>query len=34
MASTYTIESLLQPAVELYTVLACVAAALLCVFAP
>lgn len=34
MASTYTIESLLRPAVELYTVLVCVAAALLCVFAP
>ena len=34
MASPYTIESLLRPAVELYTVLVCVAAALLCVFAP
>lgn len=34
MASTYTIESLLRPAVELYTVLVCVAASLLCVFAP
>ena len=34
MTSTYTIESLLRPAVELYTVLVCVAAALLCVFAP
>ena len=34
MASPYTIESLLRPAVELYTVLACVAAALLCIFAP
>ena len=34
MASTYPIESLLRPAVELYTVLVCVAAALLCVFAP
>lgn len=34
MASPYTIESLLRPAVELYTVLVCVAAALLCIFAP
>lgn len=34
MASTYTIESLLRPAVELYTVHVCVTAALLCVFAP
>ncbi|QLG94713.1 type IV conjugative transfer system coupling protein TraD [Pseudomonas yamanorum] len=34
MASAYTIESLLRPAVELYTVCVCVAAALLCVFAP
>ncbi len=34
MASTFTIESLLRPAVELYTVLVCVIAALLCVFAP
>ncbi|TVT81957.1 type IV conjugative transfer system coupling protein TraD [Pseudomonas sp. H3(2019)] len=34
MASTYTIESLLRPAVELYTVLVCIAAAMLCVFAP
>lgn len=34
MASHYTIESLLRPAVELYTVLVCAAAALLCVFAP
>lgn len=28
MASAYTIESLLRPAVELYTVCVCVAAAL------
>jgi conjugative coupling factor TraD (TOL family) len=34
MTSTYTIKSMLRPAVELYTVLVCVAAALLCVFAP
>ncbi|CAI8979511.1 type IV conjugative transfer system coupling protein TraD [Pseudomonas chlororaphis] len=34
MASAYTIESLLRPAVELYTVLVCITAALLCVFAP
>lgn len=34
MASTYTIESLLRPAVELYTVAACLAAAWLCMFAP
>ncbi|NWB94834.1 type IV conjugative transfer system coupling protein TraD [Pseudomonas gingeri] len=34
MASTFTIEALLRPAVELYTVLVCVTAALLCVFAP
>lgn len=34
MANTFTIESLLRPAVELYTVLVCVAAALLCIFAP
>ncbi|MCF4991988.1 type IV conjugative transfer system coupling protein TraD [Pseudomonas gessardii] len=34
MASSYTIESLLRPAVELYTVCVCVAAALLCIFAP
>ncbi len=34
MASPFTIESLLRPAVELYTVWVCAAAALLCVFAP
>ena len=34
MASPFTIESLLRPAVELYTVWVCVAAALLCIFAP
>lgn len=34
MATSYTIESLLRPAVELYTVCVCVAAALLCIFAP
>ncbi|MFJ3119626.1 type IV conjugative transfer system coupling protein TraD [Pseudomonas protegens] len=34
MASSYTIESLLRPAVELYTVIVCAAAALLCIFAP
>ncbi|SDG72024.1 conjugative coupling factor TraD, TOL family [Pseudomonas benzenivorans] len=34
MAQTYTIETLLRPAVELYTVLVCLAAALLCIFAP
>lgn len=34
MASPFTIESLLRPAVELYTVWVCVAAALLCVFQP
>ncbi|MFC6298090.1 type IV conjugative transfer system coupling protein TraD [Pseudomonas sp. CCM 7893] len=34
MASAYTIESLLRPAVELYTVCVCVAASLLCIFAP
>lgn len=34
MASTFTIESLLRPAVELYTVCVCAAAAMLCIFAP
>jgi len=34
MASPFTIESLLRPAVELYTVWVCAAAALLCIFAP
>ena len=34
MAPSYTIESLLRPAVELYTVAACLAAAWLCMFAP
>ena len=34
MASTYTIESLLRPAVELNTALVCFAAALLCILAP
>ena len=34
MATSYTIESLLRPAVELYTVCVCAAAALLCIFAP
>lgn len=34
MATSYTIESLLRPAVELYTVCVCFAAALLCIFAP
>ena len=34
MASTYTIDSLLRPAVELNTVFVCFAAALLCIFAP
>lgn len=34
MASSYAIESLLRPAVELYTVVVCATAALLCVFAP
>jgi len=34
MASPYTIESLLRPAVELYTVWVCAAAAVLCIFAP
>ena len=34
MASTYTIETLLRPAVELYTAAVCFTAAALCVFAP
>ncbi|TFW43151.1 type IV conjugative transfer system coupling protein TraD [Pseudomonas fluorescens] len=34
MATKYTIETLLRPAVELYTVVVCATAALLCVFAP
>ncbi|MBS0417977.1 MAG: type IV conjugative transfer system coupling protein TraD [Proteobacteria bacterium] len=34
MAHHYAIEALLRPAVELYTVAACLAAAALCVFAP
>ena len=34
MAGTFTIEALLRPAVELYTVYVCAAAALLCIFAP
>ena len=34
MATKYTIEALLRPAVELYTVVVCATAALLCVFAP
>lgn len=34
MASTYTIETLLRPAVELYTSVVCFTAAALCVFAP
>ena len=34
MASTYTIETLLRPAVELYTAVVCFTAAALCVFAP
>lgn len=34
MTTSYTIESLLRPAVELYTVCVCAAAALLCIFAP
>lgn len=34
MATTYTIEALLRPAVELYTTAVCGTAALLCVFAP
>lgn len=34
MASTYTIESLLRPAVELNTAFVCFAAALLCILAP
>ena len=34
MASTYTIETLLRPAVELYTAEVCFTAAALCVFAP
>lgn len=34
MATQYTIETLLRPAVELYTVVVCATAALLCVFAP
>ncbi|RJX45542.1 conjugative coupling factor TraD, PFGI-1 class, partial [Pseudomonas syringae pv. actinidiae] len=34
MAQEYAIESLLRPAVELYTVYVCAAGAFLCVFAP
>lgn len=34
MAGSFTIEALLRPAVELYTVCVCAAAALLCIFAP
>ncbi|KPX73571.1 Type IV secretory pathway VirD4 component, partial [Pseudomonas amygdali pv. photiniae] len=34
MAHDYAIESLLRPAVELYTVYVCAAGAFLCVFAP
>jgi conjugative coupling factor TraD (TOL family) len=34
MARSYTIEALLRPAVELYTVMVCAAGALLCIFAP
>ena len=34
MATSYAIEALLRPAVELYTVVVCATAALLCVFAP
>ncbi|MBX8588615.1 type IV conjugative transfer system coupling protein TraD [Pseudomonas cichorii] len=34
MSSEYAIESLLRPAVELYTVMVCAAGAFLCVFAP
>lgn len=34
MANTYTIETLLRPAVELYTTAVCFTAAALCVFAP
>ncbi|QOY72430.1 type IV conjugative transfer system coupling protein TraD [Pseudomonas sp. OST1909] len=34
MAGSFTIEALLRPAVELYTVCVCTAAALLCIFAP
>ena len=34
MAGSFTIEALLRPAVELYTVYVCAAAALLCIFAP
>lgn len=34
MATSYAIEALLRPAVELYTVMVCATAALLCVFAP
>ena len=34
MANTYTIETLLRPAVELYTAVVCFTAAALCVFAP
>ena len=34
MAGSFTIEALLRPAVELYTVCVCAAAALLCIYAP
>jgi len=34
VATKYTIETLLRPAVELYTAVVCATAALLCVFAP
>ncbi|MFZ3206044.1 MAG: type IV conjugative transfer system coupling protein TraD [Pseudomonas sp.] len=34
MANTYTIETLLRPAVELYTAVVCFTATALCVFAP
>ncbi|MBK1492697.1 type IV conjugative transfer system coupling protein TraD [Pseudomonas aeruginosa] len=34
MAQAYTVEVLLRPAVELYTVLVCACAAFLCLFAP
>ena len=34
MAGSFTIEALLRPAVELYTVCVCAAAALICIFAP
>ncbi len=34
MATNYSIETLLRPAVELYTVLVCAMAASLCIFAP